>query len=100
MESEVVDNAVFTPEEIEPLVSRVLDRHLSSFQYTEAMVDDCVNRICEDVVTALAALDKPFKYIGARRRSVWGAAFVAARVHSVPARAWRHLIALLCPHPQ
>jgi hypothetical protein len=48
-----------------PLLAQVLENHLAGKQYEEDQVSHWINYICEDVVQALATLQKPFKYAGA-----------------------------------
>ena len=57
------DSVTFLPEEVEPLLMAAVDAHLAGRQYVEASIDAWVNAICEDALAALAALDKPFKYV-------------------------------------
>jgi hypothetical protein len=64
--------AVFTVEEIEPIVTQVVDGHLSGKFYSETAVDAWTQCICEDVMSALADLSKPFKYVGECAQRVSG----------------------------
>ena len=49
--------------EIEPLINRVLDHHLTGKQYVEADSAALANFILEDLLQGLTRLDKPFKYV-------------------------------------
>ena len=55
--------AVFLAEEIEPIFFGVMEKHLAGQYYVESSVDAWVNAICEDTIAALAAHEKPFKYV-------------------------------------
>ena len=58
------DAAAFVFEgEIEPLINRVLDHHLTGKQYVEADSASLANFILEDLLQGLTRLDKPFKYV-------------------------------------
>ena len=58
------DSAAFVFEgEVEPLINRVLDHHLTGRSYGEADSAALSNFILEDLMQGLARLDKPFKYM-------------------------------------
>lgn len=61
------DASAFVAEEVEPLALAAIDAVLKDSHYDEGRVEAQASAVCEDVVAALAALKKPFKYIGARR---------------------------------
>ena len=66
------DSAVFTAEQIEPLAMAAIEAVLGGQQYVEGSVDGWVNSICEDIIAALAGLEKPFKFMGERNRKAQG----------------------------
>jgi hypothetical protein len=48
-------------------LSQVVEEHLKDKLYDETQIPHWVDRICQDCVKGLVALNKPFKYVGGLR---------------------------------
>ena len=46
------------------MVVQCIDRNINGKSYDEKLVQGWINAVCEDVMTGLSELKKPFKYIG------------------------------------
>ena len=55
----------FIESEVEPIIQSVLQVHLKNTTWDEGESDRTLNDICEDLLSSLADLKKPFKYVGA-----------------------------------
>ena len=82
------DASAFVAEEVEPLALAAIDAVLKDAHYDEGRVEAQASHVCEDVVAALAALKKPFKYIGAGPRG-GGRRAARGRARDRPAGAQR-----------